>query len=130
MGLLFIRGKTISFFPAEKMKPGHISIPKGHAETSETKEETAFREIKEETNLNVDLDTEFRYVISYSPYNGCVKDVVYFVARVKENGKMTPQECEVSDLVWKNFQEAIEFLTFDSDKQTLESAYNYLKAQH
>ena len=37
----------------EKMKLGHYSIPKGHVENNETEIETALREIKEETNLDV-----------------------------------------------------------------------------
>ncbi len=117
-------------FLLEKMKLGHISIPKGHIEANETEAETALREIKEETCLDVDLDTEFRHVITYSPYDGCVKDVVFFVAKAKNNQEMMPQEWEVRDLMWKNFQEATVLLTFDSDKQTLEAAYNYLRANH
>ncbi len=113
-------------FLLEKMKLGHISIPKGHVEANESEQETALREIKEETNLDVILDKGFRDVISYSPYDGCVKDVVFFVAKVNESRKMIPQECEVSDLLWVNFQDAKELLTFESDKQVLNNAYTYL----
>ncbi len=113
-------------FLLERMKLGHISIPKGHVEANESEQETALREIKEETNLNVELDTKFRDVVSYSPYDGCVKEVVFFVAQASESSKMTPQECEVSDLIWATFQEATKLLTFDSDKQVLKNAYTYL----
>ena len=34
---------------------GHISYPKGHVEENETEEDTALREVKEETNLDVKL---------------------------------------------------------------------------
>ncbi len=115
-------------FLLEKMKLGHISIPKGHVEANESEQETALREIKEETNLDVQLDTGLRQVISYSPYDGCVKEVVFFVAEGKESRKMIPQECEVSDLIWANLQKAEELLTFDSDKQVLKNAYAYLTA--
>lgn len=36
---------------------GHYSFPKGHMEEGETELETTIREIKEETNLDVDVDT-------------------------------------------------------------------------
>ena len=39
---------------------GHYSFPKGHVEENETEIETAIREIKEETNLDVKIDTNFR----------------------------------------------------------------------
>ncbi len=113
-------------FLLEHMTHGHISMPKGHVETGETEADTAFREIKEETNLDVDLDTGFRHVISYSPCEGHIKDVVYFVAKAENDAAMMPQECEVKELTWKPFSEARELLTYDLEKQTLEAAYNYL----
>ncbi len=113
-------------FLLECMTHGHISMPKGHVEQGESEADTALREIKEETNLDVTLDTGFRHVISYSPCDGHIKDVVYFVAEAKSDKAMLPQECEVSGLVWKNFQEAKALLTYDLDKQILEKAYTYL----
>ena len=42
-------------------------FPKGHVEKKETEEETALREIKEETGLKVALDTAFRKMVTYLP---------------------------------------------------------------
>ncbi len=109
-------------FLLERMTHGHISMPKGHIETGESEADTALREIKEETNLNVNLDTGFRHIISYSPCEGHIKDVVYFVAEAENDTAMMPQECEVNGLAWKPFSEARELLTYDLDKQTLEAA--------
>lgn len=57
---------------------GHWAFAKGHVEDGETEQETAIREIKKETNLDVTINSDFRYVITYSPYEGAIKDVVYF----------------------------------------------------
>lgn len=38
---------------------GHWSFPKGHMETGETEVETAVREIKEETSIDVMIDPRF-----------------------------------------------------------------------
>ena len=54
-------------------------FPKGHVEEGETEEETAIREIKEETNIDVEIDNGFRKVITYSPKAGVMKDVVVFI---------------------------------------------------
>ncbi len=113
-------------FLLEKMKLGHTSLPKGHMEAGESEADTALREIREETNLEVALDTGFRQVISYSPRAGHRKDVVFFVAKAMDDRDMTPQECEVSGLMWESFQEAKTLLTFDSDRQVLENAHRYL----
>ncbi|MBR6598855.1 MAG: NUDIX domain-containing protein, partial [Oscillospiraceae bacterium] len=42
---------------------GHWSFPKGHIEANETEQETALREIKEETGIDVVLDPSFRETV-------------------------------------------------------------------
>jgi 8-oxo-dGTP pyrophosphatase MutT (NUDIX family) len=110
----------------EKMKLGHYSIPKGHVENNETEIETALREIKEETNLDVIIDTGFRKVITYSPYEGAVKDVVFFVAEMTR-GEPVHQESEVSDLLFLDETNALQILTFDSDKEVVRAACQYIR---
>ena len=77
-----------------KMQRGHYSMPKGHVEGNETEEETALREIKEETNLDVNIDTNFRRISTYSPYEGVLKDVIYFVAEAQSKN-IIEQKIEV-----------------------------------
>ena len=57
---------------------GHWSFPKGHIELNETEQETALREIKEETGIDVVLDPSFRETVHYSPKKDTNKEVVYF----------------------------------------------------
>ena len=117
------------FFLVEHMKMGHISIPKGHVEGSETEEETARREIKEETNLDVRMDTAFRHEISYSPASGIQKQVVFFAAEAVSR-EMKNQECEVSGLEWLPYDEAVRAVTYDTDKEVLSHAAEYLGRKH
>lgn len=117
------------FFLIEKMKSGHYSMPKGHVEDGETEIQTALREIKEETNLDVTIDHLFRETITYSPYENCLKDVIFFLA--KTDGKnVINQECEVSNIYFYNFNKAYKTLTFDSDKKVLLKAYLYLLSKN
>lgn len=109
-----------------KHNSGHWAFPKGHVENGETEEETALREIKEETNLNVTLDTSFRYVITYSPKKNVMKDVVYFIGYNPE-GMVKLQEEEVSEFVWFSYEEALKLITYDNDKKLLMSAKAHLK---
>lgn len=55
------KGKV--FYLIEKMNVGHYSLPKGHVIDGETELETAKREIKEETNLDVIFYHGFREVV-------------------------------------------------------------------
>ena len=111
-----------------KMQLGHSSFPKGHVEKDETEKETALREIKEETNLEVFIDTNFRKVITYSPFIGILKDVVFFVA-LYEKGEIIVQKEEVSEAFWLNEKETLNVLTHESDKECFKEALLYIK-QH
>ena len=64
-----------------KHKEGHYGFPKGHVEPNETEEETALREVKEETNCDVTIIPGFREENKYSPKENVDKTVVFFVGR-------------------------------------------------
>lgn len=104
---------------------GHWAFPKGHVEGNEIEEETALREIMEETHLTVELDTQFRHVVRYSPYEGTVKDVIYFMAYASEQ-EIHKQDEEVLDSSWSNFEEALALVTYENDRTILQAAKDYL----
>ncbi len=115
-------------FLIEHMTGGHYSIPKGHVEGDETEVQTAEREIREETALDVTIDTGFRRMITYSPAPDIEKDVVFFIAEAAGR-KVANQECEVTEIFWLPYREALGLLTFDSDKDVLKGAEMYLRAK-
>ena len=110
----------------EFRKLGHVSLPKGHIEKGETPFQCALREIKEETNLEVDLETSFHHTISYSPFPNVWKEVTFYLAKAKTFDIISQPE-EVKEAKWMSFKEARETLTFQSDKDTLTDADNYRK---
>ncbi len=112
----------------ELMQKGHRSICKGHVEKNETEHQTAAREIMEETGLTVAFIDGFRETIEYSPYQGCMKTVVFFLARA-QGSDVTAQEEEVREIEWLPYREALAALTFDSDRQTVQKAEAFLKAR-
>ena len=96
----------------------HWAFPKGHVEKGETEIETALREIKEETHLDVKIDSTFRHVVNYSPKIGVSKDVVYFCATpITED--VVAQEEEISKIEWISIDKAYEVVTFDNDKNLI-----------
>ncbi len=120
------KGKIL--FLIEYRQLGHISLPKGHIEKGETPYQCALREIMEETNLDVSLYPSFQHKISYSPKPGVWKDVTFFLAKAK-TFDLIPQKEEVSEAKWRTLEDALSVLTFDSDKETLKDAANFLE-QH
>lgn len=116
-------------FLIEYMTLGHVSIPKGHIEEGETEKECALREIKEETNLDVELDMNFSHTISYSPKEGVYKYVTFYLAKATSENIISQLE-EVTKTSWVDIDKAIGKVTFDTDKETLKKAYEYMKSHH
>lgn len=111
-----------------QMLGGHWSYPKGHVENNETEVETAIREIKEETNLEVAIDTRFREITTYSPKPNVIKDVVFFIAYNKNNDVII-QESEILNYKWAPIEEAFNIVTYEEDKKILRKALRFLENQ-
>lgn len=105
---------------------GHWSFPKGHMENDESEVQTAMREIREETGLLTQINTAFRSVVTYSPKNGVMKDVVFFLASVT-GGTEHAQEEEIAQLEWLPFETAYDTVTFPTDRSVLEAAEEFLQ---
>ena len=104
-----------------KQNEGHWGFPKGHVEENETEIETATREVKEETNLDVEVDSNKRYTTEYVTNVGKLKQVVFFIAKCI-GGEIKAQECEVSEIRWVKFEEAIKLITYDNTRALFERA--------
>ena len=92
----------------------------------ETEEETAVREIKEETGIDVILDTSFRRVITYLPKKEVTKDVVYFLAKATSYDYV-PQEEEIAKIKWVEINHAATMLSYDNDRQLVSQAKNIIR---
>ncbi|MBR3117179.1 MAG: NUDIX domain-containing protein [Bacilli bacterium] len=103
---------------------GHWGFPKGHVEEGETEEETAIREVKEETNCDVEIIPGYRDMITYSPKEGVMKDVVYFIGKpITKN--LINQEIEVSEVLFVPIKEAVLLVTYEDEKGLLDRAIKY-----
>lgn len=107
------------------IKSGYWSFPKGHMEEGETEEETARREIKEETGLDVLLDTGFRETVTFSPKRNTKKTVVYFVGMATSH-ELIPQKEEISELKWQEIGQAASALTYENDKMIVNKAKAFI----
>ncbi len=99
-----------------KQIKGIWGFPKGHVEKDETELETAIREVKEETNIDVEVQEDKRYTMNYKTDKGADKEVVLFLAK-KIGGEIKPQESEVTVIEWLDFDEAIKKISYENTKE-------------
>ena len=106
---------------------GEYGFPKGHVELNETEYETAIRELKEETNVEVQIINGFRRQIEYKFPNkvDVMKQSVYFLGRCSEIDVVC-QETEVSEVLFVPIEVALELLSFEDTRNILREADMYL----
>lgn len=105
---------------------GHWSFPKGHVEKDETEQDTACREAYEETGLTISCKEGFRTSVQYSPKPDVLKEVIYFIAEINY-GIVCIQADEVQAYKWLDFKAFLNLITYESDKDVLIKANNYMK---
>ena len=109
---------------------GFHSFPKGHMENGETEKETAIREIKEETDLDATLISDFRvseqYQLSEKP--GVTKQVVYYLAKYIDENPRVVRPQEVRALQSLSLEDALAVIEHDNKKELLLQADKYIKA--
>ena len=98
---------------------GHWAFPKGHAEKGEEPLQTALRELKEETGLEVvhvlpfePLQEHYFFTLEHQKVS---KTVLYFLAEVR--GEVILQEEEVTDHAWLSLEESEQKMTFSEGKR-------------
>jgi 8-oxo-dGTP pyrophosphatase MutT (NUDIX family) len=129
----FVAYKTlenVNYYLIIRSINGDVGFPKGHMEIGESEIEAAIRELKEETNIEVNIAKGFRRQIEY-PLPGradAIKQSVYFLGEcITDN--IICQEGEIADAAFLPFSEALSALTFDDTKRILEDAEEFLLFQ-
>jgi len=111
--IIFLDGKVLLI----NQKNGCWGFPKGHMEQGENEIETAIRETKEETNIDVEIESNFRFETSYYVKNDILKTVVYFVAHPIDKIELKIQEAEIKKAIWVDINEVESYLMYDNIKE-------------
>lgn len=102
---------------------GHRAFPKGHAESWETMQQTALRELHEETWVTQVTLWDTVYTEHYEfdhKWVHVTKQVDYFLGKCSECRPTTIQPEETIESSWKTYEEAYELLTFNESKNLLQ----------
>ncbi len=111
-----------------KNRGNHWAFPKGHTESNETDEQTARREIKEETGLDkIQLMPDFKEKITYvftQEQKTIYKEVIFFLVETKTTKIKISKEHE--EYIWLPYAKAHEKLNYRDSKQILTKAHQYI----
>ena len=88
------------------------SLPKGHMEMDETEQQTALRELLEETGLTARLDSSKKASIEYPISDVARKQVVFFLGQV--SGEISLREGEIDNFRWVTADQLQDFLFPDT----------------
>ena len=107
---------------------GHWDMPKGKMEPGETKQETAHRELMEETGLTAQLHDDFEETIQYVFLNYdkkiAQKTAYFFIGRTTNSSISLSHEH--TDYQWLSYKDAIETLTYENAKNILKKAHKHI----
>ena len=110
-------------FGGRRTEP-YWDLPKGHIEKGEKTEDTARREVEEETGLkDINFINGFRQTIKYSfQWRGktITKFVIFLLAETKTEKVIISKEH--IGYKWLPYKEALKTLTFDNAKEILRKA--------
>ncbi len=124
-GVVIYRSKVLLLYENCKNRDEGWVLPKGTVEEGETHEQTALREVREESGAEADI-IEFIGKNSYSfivPEDKVEKDVYWYLMRGRSYyAKPQAEECFRDSGDYK-YHEAIHLLKFDNEKQILEKAF-------
>jgi len=96
-----------------QLQAGHWGFPKGHPEPNETPQQTATRELKEETNLKIIKHLNIDPISENYTFDDIQKTVIYFPAIVE--GDLITNE-EIQNSKWVPLNQAEEQITFKESK--------------
>ena len=116
---------VIEYLVLYQHRSGTWSLPKGHIAAGETEQETALREVWEETGLHVTLQDGFRREMSYTVSAKALKNVVFFLAQAE--GELSLGENEISDYIWADKATAIRRLGGRNMGKVVESAEAFIR---
>ncbi len=108
---------------------GFWEFPKGKIEEGESCKEAAVRELKEETGIVCDLQSEEIITINYSfirDKNNVNKTVKFFMCEVENNQKIEISKDEISEYKWVFADDCVKRATYPEMKKVAKTAVNFL----
>ena len=119
------RNGNLEFVLCGRLSPPRWSLPKGTPDPGETLEQTALREVREETGLEVELEAPLGRIQYWfvRPTDGCrCHKTVHFYLMRPVGGSTDRHDPEFDVVQWFPAEEALRTLTYPNEARLLEQA--------
>ncbi len=138
-GLVFRQsGDLIETLLCARVRPGYHGddapltwrLPKGTPEHGETVEETACREVREETGVHVSVVapiTSIRYFFVGHDDGVRYDKTVYFYLMEPRGGNTADHDAEFDVVEWCSYNEALELLEYENERSVLKAARSLIE---
>lgn len=124
----------------KKVHSGHkptpvLALPKGLVDEGEKAEQTAIREVREETGVEAELvskltDIKYFYVRTWSDKQRVFKIVSFFLLLYRSGriGEISEEmRIEVERALWLPLEEAAEMVTYKGEREVVRKAQEYVR---
>jgi len=110
-----------------RRSPRLWALPKGTPDSGETTEETALRETREETGLEVEIETPLRS-IRYYFVRGTTRfhKTVHFFLMRPVGGSLDQHDAEFDEVRWVDLPEALALMSHATERAVVEEASRLL----
>jgi tRNA nucleotidyltransferase (CCA-adding enzyme) len=127
--IAYKQAENKNYYLIIKSLNGDVGFPKGHMENEESELQTATRELKEETGVEVEVVPGFRRQIEYPlpKVPGAIKQSIYFLGRCTSD-RIFLQEAEVAEARFVSYEDALMLLTFEQTRNILKDAESYIQS--
>jgi 8-oxo-dGTP pyrophosphatase MutT (NUDIX family) len=99
------------------------TLPKGTPDNSETVEQTALREVKEETGLEVRISAPVGAIEYFFTQSGMrIHKTVHFFLMEAVGGSLERHDHEFDEVRWVPIDEAMSLLSYPTERQVVETA--------
>ena len=125
-GVVIFRGKILLLYKNYKDKYEGWVLPKGTVEENEEYNETALREVKEETGASASIIKyvgKSQYTFS-TPHDTVMKNGHWYLMMADSYYSKPQKEEYFFDSGYYKFHEAYHLLKFSNERQILDRAYN------